>query len=86
MGKINKCPKKDFSSYALLLLLMGGDIEINPGPNNWYSLGHPNMCGYFRTALHIIFTKNKKLIPIEESDLTFRKCKTFLVNILRQKK
>ena len=31
-----------------LILLLCGDIEKNPGPENWYSLRHPNMCPFFK--------------------------------------
>ena len=59
--------RKQVSSYALLLLLQSGDIERHPGPENWYSLRHPNMCGYFRTAVYFVFS-NQKLIPKSEKD------------------
>ena len=39
---------------------------VVPTPN-WYSLCHPSMCPYFRTAVFHLFSK-KKLIPDDEGD------------------
>ena len=45
------------SSYLWMLLLLGGDIELNPGPDSQfnYTLNHPNLCGFYRTALYFVF-------------------------------
>ena len=51
------------SSYAHILLLLSGDIEKNPGPSNWSSFSDPNMCGYFRGTLFVVFYLKQKLIP-----------------------
>ena len=50
-----------------LILLLSGDIEKNPGPENWYSLRHPNMCPFFRTAVYMVFD-HKKLLPKSSDD------------------
>ena len=68
--KVKLKHQHNFSSYAQLLLLLGGDIETHPGPNGWYSLANPNMCGYVRAALHQVFTKKRKLVPLNENDLS----------------
>ena len=39
----------------------------NPGPENWYSVRHPKMCGYFRTAIYLVF-EGQKLLPKNEDD------------------
>ena len=46
------------------MLLLSGDIELNPGPANQfnYTLSHPNLCGFYRTALYFVF-KCIKLVP-----------------------
>ena len=64
-----KCVQK--KSYDILLLLLSGDIERNPGPENWYSLRHPKMCGYFRTAIYLVFEGQKLLPKIEDDALVF---------------
>ena len=51
-----------------LLLLVCGDIEKIPGPDNWYSLKHPKMCGFFRAVVLFIF-EEQKLLPKDENDL-----------------
>ena len=40
-----------------MLLLLGGDIELNPGPDSQfnYTHNHPNLCGFYRTALYFVF-------------------------------
>ena len=44
------------------------DVERHPGPGSWYTFGHPHMCGYFRTALHSVFTSKQELIPVNENE------------------
>ena len=51
-----------------LLLRVCGDIEKNPGPDNWYSLKHQKMCGFFRAAVFFIFEEQKLLLK-DENDL-----------------
>ena len=53
--------------YDILLLLLSGDIEKNPELENWYSLRHPKMCGYFCTAIYLVF-EEQKLLPKNEDD------------------
>ena len=50
------------------ILLLSGDVEKNPGPENWYSLKHPNMCGFFRAAVYFIF-QGQKLLPVDKKEL-----------------
>ena len=52
-----------------LLLLLCGDIEANPGPGscNWYSLSHPSMCPFYRTAVYMVFDE-QVLIPKSVKD------------------
>ena len=52
------------SSYLWILLLLSGAIELNPEPANQlnYTLSHPNLCGFHRTALYFVF-KCIKLVP-----------------------
>ena len=54
-------------SYDILLLLLSGDIEKNPGPENWYSLNHTFLDVYFRTAIYLVF-EGQKLLPKNEDD------------------
>ena len=49
-----------------MLLFLSGNIELNPGPLN-YQLSHPNLCGYYRAAIHSLFHK-RKLIPPKDKD------------------
>ena len=51
------------------LLLICGDVEANPGPGscNCYSLGHPSMCPFFRTAIYMVF-EGHMLLPKSEKD------------------
>ena len=49
------------------ILLLSGDIETNPGPENWYSLRHPNMCPFFRSAVFMVFN-HQKLLPKSKED------------------
>ena len=71
------CSKVDLKSYSkrkssfdVFLLLLSGDVEVNPGPENWYSLQHPKMCGFFRTTVYLVF-ECQKLIPKNENDFAF---------------
>ena len=48
-------------------MLLAGDVELNPGPFNYYQLHHPNLCGYFRAAIFFILNRTK-LIPIKDND------------------
>ena len=50
-----------------MIFLLCGDIERNPGPDNWYSLRHPKMCGFFWTAIYLVF-EGQKLLPKNEND------------------
>ena len=52
------------SSYLWILLLLSGDIELNPGPANQfnYTLSHHNLCCSYRTSLYFVF-KCIKLVP-----------------------
>ena len=65
-----KSYSKNKSSFDVLLLLLSGDVEINPGPDNWYSLWNPKMCGFFRTAVYLVF-ECQILILKNENDLAF---------------
>ena len=58
------------SSYLWILLLLSGDIELNPGPANQfnYTPSHPNLCGFYRTALYFVF-KCIKLVPRKEEGI-----------------
>ena len=53
--------------YAWIMLLLAGDIELNPGPMFNYSLSHPNLCGYYRAAIFFVFT-GRKLIHRKDKD------------------
>ena len=57
------------SSFDIFLLLLSGDIETNPGPETLtcYSLQHPNMCPFFRTAIYMIFSE-QMLLPKNDND------------------
>ena len=43
---------------------MDMDVEVNPGPASQdnYMLGHPNLCGFYRTCIYKVF-RGEKLIP-----------------------
>ena len=63
---IKKSHFKNNATYLCILLLLGGDIELNPGPTQLnYTLAHPNLCGYYRTAVYFVFT-GTKLIPTKD--------------------
>ena len=47
-------------------MFISGDLELNPGPFN-YQLSHPNLCGYYGTAIFSVF-KRMKLIPQKDKD------------------
>ena len=53
------CKEKEYA-FFLLILLICLDVERNPGPENWHSMKHPKLCGYFRTAVFFV-SKNKNL-------------------------
>ena len=57
---------KNTQDYLWILLFVSGDLELNPGPFN-YQLSHPNLCGYYRTAIFSLF-KRMKLIPQKDED------------------
>ena len=50
-GKRKKIFYDKNASYMFLIILLSSDIELNPGPEDWYKLSHPNMCGFFKTAV-----------------------------------
>ena len=57
---LTKSVQKSHARLSQRLLLLSGDIEINPGPDcNNYSYGHPYLCGFYRTCLYNIFTGYK---------------------------
>ena len=60
---------KDTSSYFRILLLLGNDLEVNPGPVHQlsYTLNHPYLCGFYRTALYNIFM-GIKLVPRKDNN------------------
>ena len=53
-------------SYMWIILFLCGDLELNPGPIN-YQLHHPNLCGYYRTAIFSVF-KGNKMIPRKDKN------------------
>ena len=63
-----KCFTRNNMSFMFQILLLSGDVEKNPGPENWYSLKHPNMCGFFRAAVYFIF-QGQKLLPVDKKEL-----------------
>ena len=57
---------KNTQDYLWILLFLSGDLELNPGLFN-YQLSHPNLCGYYRTAIFSLY-KRMKLIPQKDKD------------------
>ena len=57
-----KCRPSYQYHVHISILLLCGDIESNPGPD-CYSLRHPQMCGFFRTAVYVVFVEERKLLP-----------------------
>ena len=48
---------QDHTRFSHQLLLLCGDIEVNPGPDcDNYSIGHPFLCGFYRSAIYDVFT------------------------------
>ena len=64
-----KFARKKSSIDDRYLLLLCGDIESHPGPDNinCYSLRHPSMCPFFRTAVYMVFNM-QMLLPKSERD------------------
>ena len=55
------------SAYIWILLLLGGDIEVNPGPIQLnYSLCDTKLCSFYRVAIYCIFT-GTKMIPTKDN-------------------
>ena len=52
----------NYLSFIFILLILSGDIETNPGPDGCYSLRHPNMFVFLRTAIYLVFVEEQKLI------------------------
>ena len=42
-------------SYVILLILLSGDIETNPGPDSWTSIRQPDFCNFLRVAIYMVF-------------------------------
>ena len=58
---------KNNSAYLWILLILGGDIELNPGPTPLnYSLCDTELCSFYRVAIYCIFSGNK-LIPMKDN-------------------
>ena len=55
---------RNTQNYIWIILLLAGDVELNPGPFN-YQLHHPNLCGYHRAAIFFILNR-KKMIPTQD--------------------
>ena len=51
-----------YSTYHISLLLLCGNIESHPGPESFYALRHPKMCGFFRTAVFLVFVAEQDLL------------------------
>ena len=43
-------------NYLRLILLLGGDIETQPGPAFNYQINNPDLCGYFRAAIFSVLS------------------------------
>ena len=69
------------SSYLWILLLLSGDIELNPGPANQfnYTLSHHNLCVFYRTALYFV-SKCIKLVPRKEEGIEIYDVKAIFNN------
>ena len=51
------------SPYMVMILLLSGDIEKNPGPETtWTTIRHPDYCNYLRVAIYKVFL-GERLLP-----------------------
>ena len=60
---------KNNAKFSHTLLLLSGDIELNPGPvcESSYTLGHPYLRGFYRSAIYCVFT-GERLIPRKDAN------------------
>ena len=64
----SRLKKFDFrNKHLLILLLLGGDIELNPGPCSNYTLRESSLCGYYKAAIFFVLN-GKKLVPAEDDN------------------
>ena len=84
---VSKLKYKNLNSYFHLLILLSGDISLNPGPTHQHKLQCLNEWNIFKSrGLHFIHLNIKSLLPkIEELRIIAKSTNTVIIGISESK-
>ena len=84
---VSKLEYRNLNSYFHLLILLSGDISLNPGPNHQHKLQCLNEWNIFKSrGLHFIHLKINSLLPkIEELRIMARSTNAAIIGISETK-
>ena len=84
---VSKLKYRNMNSYFHLLILLSGDISLNPGPNHQHKLQCLNEWNIFKSrGLHFIHLNINSLLPkIEELRITAKSTNAAIIGISESK-
>ena len=84
---VSKLKYRNLNSFFNLLILLSGDISLNPGPNHQHKLQYLNKWNIFKSrGLHFIHLNISSLLPkIEELRIIAKSTKAVIIGISESK-
>ena len=84
---VSKFEYRSLNSYLHLLILLSGDISLNPGPNHQHKLQCLDECDIFKSrGLHFIHLNINSLLPkIEELRIIAKSTNAAIIGISESK-